>query len=273
MLFPSPLLLTLFMTSWIFVIVIAEKRAIVSFMLRNKGGMKYKRMRELFLYSLRKSGYHDTIVFLCAGSGAFDTDDASLFQQYKVVTKSVSLINQDVGIIEKGAQVYEGTLSKLHLWGLTDYDQVLYFDNDFVFLKDPTSAFSACGRANLCATVDRLIADNGGQGYFNSGFLVLRPNADSFTNLVKNKVTHLDLPHLFVSLCPLTVVSDCLSCLLSVLIREWRMASISLTKISSMSISKGNGQSCLRPTITCTVTRLVCSSRLKNLKRLFTHLT
>lgn len=87
------------MTSWIFVIVIAEKRAIVSFMLRNKGGMKYKRMRELFLYSLRKSGYHDTIVFLCAGSGAFDTDDASLFQQYKVVTKSVSLINQDVGIL------------------------------------------------------------------------------------------------------------------------------------------------------------------------------
>ena len=149
--------------------------------------MKYKRMRELFLYSLRKAGYQDTIVFIVAGSGEIDTDDATLFQQYKVSTKSVSLINQNVGMVENGAKVYDGTLSKLHLWGLTEYDQILYFDSDFVFLKDPTSAFLACGVANLCATVDRLIADNGGQGYFNSGFLVVRPNANTFTNLVKNK--------------------------------------------------------------------------------------
>ena len=156
-------------------------------MLRNKGGLKYKRMRELFLYSLRKTGYQESIVFILAGTGVIDADDASLFERYKVSTKSVSFINQNDGVVENGVKVYDGTLSKLHLWGLTEYDQILYFDSDFVFLKNPNSAFNDCGAANLCATVDRLITSNGGQGYFNSGFLVKRPNADSFTNLVKNK--------------------------------------------------------------------------------------
>ena len=187
MILSCPLLRILVTSCYIITFATAEKRAIVSFMLRNKGGLKYKKMRELFLYSLRKTGYQGAIVFILAGNGDLDPDDASLFKQYVVETKSVSLINQNVGVVDHGVKVYDGTLSKLHLWGLIEYDQILYYDSDFVFLKDPSSAFNVCGTANLCASVDRLIASNGGQGYFNSGFLVLRPDADSFTNLVKNK--------------------------------------------------------------------------------------
>ena len=63
---------------------------------------------------------------------------------------------------------------------MVEYTQIIYYDTDFVFLKNPESALTLCGKeAMLCAVPDRYQAQQDpfliGK-YFNSGFLVLRPD-------------------------------------------------------------------------------------------------
>ena len=103
---------------------------------------------------------------------------------------------------------YQGMLTKLHAWSLIEYDQIIYYDSDFVFLKNPVSVLDECGNnaaplstetsansgdlisrmgwsghAPLCASVDRLI----GASYFNSGFMIITPNMTIFDDLIAHR--------------------------------------------------------------------------------------
>jgi hypothetical protein len=76
---------------------------------------------------------------------------------------------------------YSGQLTKLHIWEL-DAGQVMYYDADHVFLRDPTPAFDLCGDAPLCATGDQGL---GPHTYFNAGFLVVRPSTRQYQKLLR----------------------------------------------------------------------------------------
>ena len=147
----------------IFVISFAkepERTAVVSFMSKNSHNKRQERslqrMRELFLYSLRDvAGYTGEILFL-VGDGMTDYDDKEVFSRYKVQTKDVAIIksrrpNRQYLIM---ANHYDTQLTKLHLWSLVEYDQIVYYDSDFTFFKDPSSALTVCGTAPLCAVMD-----------------------------------------------------------------------------------------------------------------------
>lgn len=79
-------------------------------------------------------------------------------------------------------------LTKLHVWGMIEFDQVLFFDSDFLFLRNPASAFQECGGHAFCACADTGIGSysRGGikaSNYFNSGFMVIRPSEQVFAHL------------------------------------------------------------------------------------------
>ena len=113
-------------------------------------------MRELFLYSLRHvAGYTGEILFL-VGDGLTDHEDMEIFNRYKAKTKHVEIIrarkpNRNYLIMTNH---YGTQLTKLHLWALVEYDQIIYYDNDFTFFKDPSSCLHVCGTAPLCAVTD-----------------------------------------------------------------------------------------------------------------------
>ena len=45
-------------------------------------------------------------------------------------------------------------LTKLNIWDLTNYERVIYYDSDHIFLKNPFDAFRLCFKFELCATID-----------------------------------------------------------------------------------------------------------------------
>ena len=138
----------------------SERTAIVSFMTKhNHQQQEYalQRMRELFLYSLRHvAGYTGEILFL-VGDGLTDYEDKEIFTRYHVKTKQVDIIkskkpNRKYLIMTNH---YSTQLTKLRLWSLVEYDQIIYYDNDFMFFQDPSlSTLEVCGRASLCAVMD-----------------------------------------------------------------------------------------------------------------------
>ncbi len=83
-------------------------------------------------------------------------------------------------------------LTKLQLWSLVQYEQVIYFDSDFIFLKNPESAFYDCGESEFCACGDTGIKSYYGNrytasNYFNSGFMVIRPSLKQYEYLKSYK--------------------------------------------------------------------------------------
>ena len=137
-----------------------ERTAIVSFMSKNNHHKKtersLQRMRELFLYTLRHvAGYTGEVLFL-VGDGVTDYEDMEIFERYKAKTKHVEIIrarkpNRQYLIMTNH---YATQLTKLHLWSLVEYDQIIYYDSDFIFFKDPSSCLQVCGTAYLCAVMD-----------------------------------------------------------------------------------------------------------------------
>lgn len=74
---------------------------------------------------------------------------------------------------------YRSMLTKLHIWTLTQYSQIAYYDADMVFMRNPSGIFDACGNVPLCAVSDVYISPD----YFNAGMMVLTPSMDVFEML------------------------------------------------------------------------------------------
>eukprot|EP00835_Amoeboradix_gromovi_P006635 NODE_824_length_3906_cov_0.315209.p1 type:complete len:306 gc:universal NODE_824_length_3906_cov_0.315209:2001-1084(-) len=75
---------------------------------------------------------------------------------------------------------YTPMLTKLTLWTFTEYDQIAYYDADHIFMSNPEQVFQDCGNATFCASHDPYQRD----GYFNAGFLVLRPNITVYKEMM-----------------------------------------------------------------------------------------
>jgi alpha-N-acetylglucosamine transferase len=77
-------------------------------------------------------------------------------------------------------------MTKLQLWALTEYDQIMFYDSDVVFLQNPISAINACSTVDFCG-----VQDYGKQynlrSYFNAGMMVISPNVTLFNDLMAHQ--------------------------------------------------------------------------------------
>lgn len=170
---------------------VAVHAAVVSLMDASRGGRPYQRMRGLFLHSLRRTaGYRGPCVFMVTG-GSPHVLDEEMFERYGTRTVQVDLVKQSV-LNARHHHGYGALLSKLHVWALTTYDIVVYYDSDVVFFRNPVAAaLAACGGAlagqKLCATRDTALTRAGsGRPLFNAGFLVLRPDLAVHADLLRS---------------------------------------------------------------------------------------
>lgn len=77
-----------------------------------------------------------------------------------------------------GRRDLSATLTKLHVFRLTQFDKVIYLDADTLVLQPLSHLFETRHPFAACP-------DQGWPDAFNSGFMVLTPNEADFSGLVK----------------------------------------------------------------------------------------
>lgn len=167
---------------------VTGRKAIVTLLSGSAGeAERYVRLLHFFVYSLRNAGYDGEIAVMYATD--FPVNTVKLAQLLNVRMIPVEKITMHQG--PKGNSHYASMLTKLHLWSLTEYEQIIYYDCDFIFQGNPASAFNQCLWSSLCATPDTGISDFNKAirpgTYFNGGFLVIRPNKVQYKFLLDNK--------------------------------------------------------------------------------------
>lgn len=96
---------------------------------------------------------------------------------------------------EKGISRYAEVYTKLFIFNLTDYERVLFVDADQLMVKPltgiwddpnawPESGMAACGESKSAWDHPTPIED---QNYFNSGFMLARPDEKTFNELLQEK--------------------------------------------------------------------------------------
>ena len=160
----------------------SKRFAIVSLLLTDalrQSVYNYKSMREVFLHSLRATGYKDDILFLVAGKDPPDEDENIKLAKYNVKIKNVRQIHHTTSVRKD----FQGVMTKLQLWSLTEYHQIVFYDNDFIFHQNPVIVLDTCGTAQFCAVHDFTSPPT----YFNSGFMVITPNLTTFNDLIAHR--------------------------------------------------------------------------------------
>lgn len=161
--------------------VASGRTAVVSLMVpaEDKVQQKYTNCLKVFIKSLRSVGYTGEIVILA-------TADTPYLQRQQVSTRNAT-VNIVTKISAKRAKNRSllNMLTKLQVWAMVDYEQVIFFDSDFVFLCNPVTAFEECGTHPFCACADTGISSFtqgrlSGHSYFNSGFMVIRPSIKTY---------------------------------------------------------------------------------------------
>nr|KIR46228.1 glycosyl transferase family 8 protein [Cryptococcus bacillisporus CA1280] len=96
---------------------------------------------------------------------------------------------------EKGISRYAEVYTKLFIFNLTDYERVLFVDADQLMVKPltgiwddpnawPESGMAACAESKSAWEHPTPIED---QNYFNSGFMLARPDEKTFNELLQEK--------------------------------------------------------------------------------------
>ncbi|OXB37949.1 glycosyl transferase family 8 protein [Cryptococcus neoformans] len=96
---------------------------------------------------------------------------------------------------ENGISRYAEVYTKLFIFNLTDYERVLFVDADQLMVKPltriwddpnawPESGMAACGESKSAWDHPTPIED---QNYFNSGFMLARPDEKTFNELLQEK--------------------------------------------------------------------------------------
>ena len=133
---------------------------------------RYTNAFHIFMRSLRLTGNTERVVALVSN----DTPASwiELTKIYQVETRHVPIL-KSTGV----SPHYERMLTKLHIWNMTEFDRIAYFDVDRIFMHDPSSLFDLC-KTNFCAVQDHGITN---RKYFNAGFFVTTPSLETFKML------------------------------------------------------------------------------------------
>lgn len=135
--------------------------------------------------SLQKNG-HPQYPFVCICSKDMAESDIAVLEKEGIVCKKldkVALDNYHEECNDVGYWYY--TFDKLLVWGLTEYDKIVFIDSDMMVLNSLDDLFEK--PANSAA-----IADGIKEGYqlLNSGIMVIEPNKQ-FMQTLLNAIPHL----------------------------------------------------------------------------------
>mmetsp|Transcript_904 Transcript_904/g.932 ORF Transcript_904/g.932 Transcript_904/m.932 type:complete len:333 (-) Transcript_904:120-1118(-) len=147
---------------------------------------RYTRFLHAFAYTLRNAQYGGEVLVLY-------TDDFPIgmvqqtMERFHLLSKKVQLLS-----IPDTGHKYSKMLTKLHLWNLLEYEQIIYYDVDFIFQGNPFPAFADCGSMTpFCAVLDQGIRQMKNyehkRSYFNAGFLVLKPSKETYQKLLSRQ--------------------------------------------------------------------------------------
>ena len=135
----------------------------------DKDERSYALQSVMWVQSLQEMGVNSADIFiLIAHTSSFD----HFFR-----TLGARILYFDVLTAPKAGKGTKSLLSKLWLWNVTDYEQIVYMDSDIQLLRSPAALLHLC-QADLCAAPDTFMRAD--ESYFNAGLLVLKPSAVSF---------------------------------------------------------------------------------------------
>lgn len=152
----------------------AELRAVVTLLTASSAGAHttvkarlYVHAFLLFFESLKRSGCRLPVHVLV-------TDEVPAHHPVRVmITRYGARETVVPTILGDGAPEYwRDMFSKLFVMNLTQYERVLFYDADHIFLADPEQAFDACPPGAFCACQDGGLASH----FFNAGFFVATPS-------------------------------------------------------------------------------------------------
>lgn len=82
-----------------------------------------------------------------------------------------------------GRQDLASTITKIHIWRLTQYDKVIYLDSDTLLLRSISHLFELESPFSACP-------DIGWPDCFNSGLMVITPNSQTFESIFQHFLAH-----------------------------------------------------------------------------------
>eukprot|EP00039_Didymoeca_costata_P027068 m.17330 g.17330 ORF g.17330 m.17330 type:complete len:244 (+) comp5987_c0_seq2:86-817(+) len=80
---------------------------------------------------------------------------------------------------------YVNTPTKIHMWTLTEWDRIAYFDSDMMFMQNPMKCVLKCPKtADVCGVSDPVGTwPVPNPEYFNSGALITKPSMEVYKKL------------------------------------------------------------------------------------------
>ena len=165
---------------------------------------KYLKCLQYFLLSLEASGYNSEVLIIITENPdplrrSFSPDPnrlekLSMPYEGKLVLKEIYVPTIEITKhFNKDSQKDSKAMAKIHLWALHTYSIIVYYDLDFIFLRNPIPAATtvcALTKSDFCATEDEGMVKYFGRPpgkYFNSGFMVLKPSLPAYANLLSKK--------------------------------------------------------------------------------------
>ena len=157
-----------------------HENAFVTFMVptETKSLKMYTGCVIIFLKSLLQ--YEQTYDIVVMYTPDVNEEDVSIVKNIGKNIKMVRVEKFENSYIENRS--YKPMITKFHIWNMTQYKQIAYYDSDHIFLQNPVGIFADCGSSDFCATQDTHI----GGDYFNAGLLVIRPNVETCLSLTNN---------------------------------------------------------------------------------------
>jgi alpha-N-acetylglucosamine transferase len=140
---------------------------------------RYIASAEKLAHSFRKYSPYDMVLLVVDEYGALRKRD-----ELRLRNSGWSVHRLKQGIVpryEGWNQLYSAKLfSKLWVWRLTMYEQILFTDLDVLFLRPPTQLF----HTRVPTQNPGMVLDTMRTSYFNAGIILLRPDEDEYQRLI-----------------------------------------------------------------------------------------
>jgi len=137
------------------------------------------------MYSLARS---TTLRIIAMTTSEIPEKLAIILSQLGIETRRVPEISANCPNLPRNQLDLAGSYTKMNIWNLTDFQQIIYLDSDLLVIENIDSLFNTVPQIGACMTGLRACSaglydcDNNGNcaGTFNSGVFVVVPNARIF---------------------------------------------------------------------------------------------
>lgn len=133
--------------------------------------------------SLKRAGCN-RFPFICVCSSNLDEDLFNILREegIRTISLSDSVVNKDrFPLLFEKEHHWQRTFDKLQIWGLTEFDKLVFLDSDMIVMANIDHLFDC---PNLSAVEDQDCDPLKYKG-LNSGLMVIEPNKSILENLIK----------------------------------------------------------------------------------------